>query len=124
MIDSPTVLVVDDDEAVTKTFERALIVGGYRVLTAQSAADALHQLDTCRPNVVILDVFMPLVNGLGLLYRIRSLDTHQHLPVLIVTGGSLSQETLAEIEALGATVRQKPIPASELLAVTRLLLTR
>jgi two-component system response regulator PrrA len=122
MVGRPTVLVVDDDEAVTKTFERTLIVGGFLVFTALNAQEALGHLDAHRPDAVILDVRMPLVNGLGLLYRMRTLEMFQHLPVLVVTGGSLSTETLTELAALNATVRYKPIPAYELLAETRRLL--
>jgi DNA-binding response OmpR family regulator len=119
LAESSTILVVDDDDVVMKTFERVLTVGGFHVVTAHSAREALAHLDAERPDAVILDVWMPLVNGLGFLYRLRALETHQHLPVLVVTGGSLTHEMLAELATLGATVRHKPIPATELLAATR-----
>jgi DNA-binding response OmpR family regulator len=119
---TPTVLVVDEHEAVTTTFERVLILGGFRILRARNALEALQSLDAHRPDAVILGVSGPIVNDLGLLYRLRGLDTHQHLPVLVVTDGSLRNEMLAELAALGATVRDKPLAAHELLVEMRRLL--
>jgi DNA-binding response OmpR family regulator len=119
-----TILVVDDDAAVTKTFERVLSDRGYRVLVARNAEQALRELDQTRPDAVIVDLRMPLVNGLGLLYRIRSREPHQkHLPVLVMTGdAALSDETLAELSTLGATVRYKPLRPTELLEAVRTLI--
>lgn len=118
-----TILVIDDDEAVVSTFERVLTFGGYRVLTAVSADEALRQLDESRPDALVLDVRMPRVNGLGLLYRIRARESYQRLPVLVVTGVPLSDEMLDELSALGGKIRYKPIGAAELLADIRLLLS-
>ena len=61
----PVVLIVDDDEVVAKTFERILTLTGFHVLTAGNAVEALGTLDGLRPDAVILDMGMPLVNGLG-----------------------------------------------------------
>jgi DNA-binding response OmpR family regulator len=118
-----TILVVDDDEVVVSTFERMLTVGGYRVLTALSSEEALRQLDESRPDALVLDVRMPRVNGLGLLYRIRAREPYHRLPVLIVTGIPLNDEMLDELAALGGKIRYKPIGAAELLADIRLLLS-
>jgi DNA-binding response OmpR family regulator len=119
----PVVLIVDDDHVVAKTFERVLTLTGFHVLTAGNAADALGTLDALRPDAVILDMGMPLVNGLGLLYRIRSLEAHQYLPAIVLTGQNpLPDETLNEFNLLGAHVRYKPIRASELIETVRELL--
>jgi DNA-binding response OmpR family regulator len=115
------VLIVDDNEAVTTTFERVLILGGFRVLRARNALEALQHLDAHRPDMVILGASMPIVPDLGLLYRLRALDTHQHVPVLVVTDGSLTNDMLDELVALGATVRDKSLPAHELLMEIRRL---
>jgi DNA-binding response OmpR family regulator len=98
-------------------------VGGFQVLRAQNALEALRHLDAHRPDAVILGVSTPIVNDLGLVYRLRGLDTHQHLPVLVVTDGSLTSDILAELAALGATVRDKPFPAHGFLSEIRRLLS-
>jgi len=118
-----TVLVVDDDEGVAKTFDRVLSSGGYRVLIALNAKEALRQLDLNRPDAIIMDLRIPLVDGFGLLYRIRSRDAQQHIPVLVVTGDTtLSEDMLKELSDLGGKIRYKPIAAADLLAETRLML--
>ena len=115
-----TILVVDDDEAVAKTFERILISGGYGVLIALNAKEALRQLDLNRPDAIIMDLRMPLVDGFGLLYRIRSRDAQQHIPVLVVTGDTtLSEDMLKELADLGGKIRYKPIGSEDLLTETR-----
>ena len=118
-----TILIVEDDEAVAKTFARVLGVRGYRVLVAQNSEEALRELDQSRPDAVIMDLRMPLVDGFGLLYRIRSREAQQHIPVLVVTGDTtLTGDMLKELSDLGAKVRYKPIEGAELLAETRAML--
>jgi DNA-binding response OmpR family regulator len=118
-----TILVVDDDEAVTKTFERMLSQHGYRALVALNADDALRILDQNRPDALIVDLRMPLIDGLGLLYRVRSREAQQHIPALVITGDTtLSQDLLDELASVGAKVLYKPIDATTLLAEMRTLL--
>jgi DNA-binding response OmpR family regulator len=121
----PMVLIVDDDPIVSKTFERVLVMGGFDVVMAHNATDALRMLDQNRPDAIIVDLLMPMVNGLGLLYRIRSLEAHQHLPAIVVTGlNPLPAETLAELATLDIAVRYKPIRGQDLLADARALTRR
>jgi len=118
-----TILIVEDDDAVAKTFARVLGTRGYRVLVAQNAEDALREVDQSRPDAVIMDLRMPLVDGFGLLYRIRSREAQQHIPVLVVTGDTtLSEDMLKELSDLGAKVRYKPIEGADLVAEARALL--
>jgi two-component system response regulator PrrA len=112
-----TILVVDDDEAVTKTFDRVLSHHGYRVLTALNAEDALRVVDQNRPDALIVDLRMPVVDGLGLLYRVRSREAQQYIPAVVITGDTaLSGDVLHELANLGAKVLYKPIEATVLLA--------
>jgi two-component system phosphate regulon response regulator PhoB len=121
--DAATILIVDDDPVVAALFQRTLLNGGFRVLVTTSAQDALTELDQRRPHAVILDLRMPFIDGLGLLYRIRSREAQQHLPVLVVTGDTtLGDDTRTELTTLGAKVLFKPIDGTQLLAETRALL--
>ena len=60
-----TILIVDDDEGVTQTFARMLRLEGYQVRTAISAETGLREAEQNRPDAIILDLRMPLVDGLG-----------------------------------------------------------
>ena len=66
-----TILVVDDDEAVRQSFARMLKLEGYRVRTAMNAERGLWEVAQSQPDAIILDLRMPLVDGLGFLRRLR-----------------------------------------------------
>ena len=68
------ILIVDDDEGVTQTFARMLRLEGYQVRTAINAEKGLQEAERSRPDAIILDLRMPLVDGLGFLRRLRASD--------------------------------------------------
>ena len=80
------ILIVDDDEGVTQTFARMLRLEGYQVRTAVSAENGLREAEESHPDAIILDLRMPLVDGLGFLRRLRAHDDQRDTPVAIVTG--------------------------------------
>src|SRR4029453_11007458 len=81
-----TILIVDDDPSVTETFERMLRLEGDHVLTALSAETGLSQAERTHPHAIILDLRMPLVDGLQFLRMLRSKEPLSKMPVAIVTG--------------------------------------
>lgn len=117
------ILIVDDDEGVAETFARMLKLEGYRVRTAMDAESGLREVARLRPDAIILDFRMPLVDGLGFLRRLRLRDEPYRIPVAIVTGDYFMDDTIcAELKALGATVRSKPLWLEDLMVLTRGLL--
>ena len=66
------ILIVDDDESVTQTFASMLRLEGYQVRTAITAENGLRVAEESRPDAIILDLRMPLVDGLGFLRRLRA----------------------------------------------------
>ena len=106
---APTILVVDDDETVTETFATALHREGFNVRTAANAETGLREAAAHRADAIILDLRMPLINGLGFLYRLRTSDEHRRTPVAIVTGAVVDDSTQAELTELGAELRFKPL---------------
>lgn len=119
---SATILVIDDNVDLADVFARALTRAGYEVLVAHSAEVALREAQNHHPDAIILDFQMPLVNGVGFLYRLREHDAMHHTPVLVVTGASLNNEVRMALHDLDARVRFKPIGIAELVAETRSLL--
>src|ERR1041384_7909789 len=108
--DVATILIVDDDEGVTQTFARMLKLEGYHVKTAFNAETGLRVTNETLPNAIILDLRMPLVDGLGFLRRLRSFDEHRSVPVAIVTGDYFLEDAVArELRELGAELRFKPL---------------
>jgi len=80
----PIILVVDDEEEVCKLFHRILKDEGYTVLTANSGKEALDLVDKKGPDLVILDLKLPDINGIKVLRRLQRMN--KNMEVIIVTG--------------------------------------
>jgi DNA-binding response OmpR family regulator len=120
---SASILVVDDDEGVRETFAHMLRLEGYDVRTAPNAEAGLRTVETGRTDAIIVDLRMPLINGLGFLYRLRAQHAHQDVPVAIVTGDYCIKDTLAaELKELGARLLFKPLWVEDIVDLTRTLL--
>ena len=116
-------LVVDDDEGVRQTFSRLLQLEGHHVRTAPSAADGLREVDIDLPDAIILDLRMPLMDGLGFVTRLRKKEPGLYPPVVIVTGDYFVDEALTnELRTMGVEVRYKPLWLEDLVDLTRTLL--
>ncbi len=119
MGESSTIMVVDDEPAVLKLLNRTLTAEGYRVIEADNGASALIQLEEQRPDLVILDIMMPGLNGFQVLNRIRQ---RSFVPVIMLTGKE-GAATLQDAFSLGADdYVQKPFRPLELLARIRVKL--
>ena len=117
-----TILIVDDDEGVTQTFARMLKLEGFQVRTAINAESGLKVANESQPNAIILDLRMPLVDGLGFLRRLRSQDDQRSTPVAIVTGDYFLEDSVAnELRELGAELRFKPLWLEDLIALAKTL---
>lgn len=120
------VLVVDDEAGVRRSIERVLSVAGYHVTAVADGARALQKLEADVFDLLIIDVYMPDMDGLGLMRELRSRgDT---TPILAVSGGgdsphALNPEGALEVaQAFGAGILPKPFTVDDLMgAVTELL---
>ena len=110
-----TVLVVDDDVSLARLVGLALVRAGYVVHIAHTAEDGLRLAQSQQPAAIIVDLRMPFINGTGFLYRLRASPQHRDTPVMVVTGESASDEMRADMAALRAVLRFKPLGMSELI---------
>ncbi len=107
------ILVVDDDAHILSAFQQLLTGQGYQVSTAQHGQEALAQLGRQPPDLVIMDVCMPGLDGLETLERIKKID--RRLPVIIITGHG-TMDTAVRATKLGAVdYHLKPLNPQELL---------
>jgi len=117
------ILIVDDDDGVTQTFARMLRLEGYQVRTAASAEKGLVDAEENHPDAIILDLRMPVVDGLGFLRRLRAHDDQRTTPVAIVTGDYFLDESVSnELQELGAELRFKPLWLEDLVGLAHSLL--
>jgi two-component system OmpR family response regulator len=120
-----TILIVDDDDGVTQTFARMLRLEGFKVRTAATAETGLRAAEECRPDAIILDLRMPLVDGLGFLRRLREREQERAhtTPVAIVTGDYFLDDSVSnELRELGAELRFKPLWLEDLVGLARNLI--
>lgn len=123
MPENKTVLIVDDQPEVLRLYARGLEVSGYRVLTADTVEAGMQLIDTESIDAVLVDLKMPFVNGMGMLYRLRK--THPRMPVAIVTGmQNLDKDSLQEITMLEASVHYKPLSIAQMQRLVDDLVTR
>ncbi|MCP3993455.1 MAG: response regulator transcription factor [bacterium] len=124
MPDQPSqrVLVVEDDGAVRRAVERALSFEGYDVVTARDGAEALAIVLNDNIEAIVLDVMMPIIDGLEACKRIRARgDT---TPILILTARTEVTDRVAGLDAGADDYLMKPFALEELLARLRALLRR
>jgi DNA-binding response OmpR family regulator len=122
VVQGARILVIDDNVTLANAFGKALDLAGYRVSIAYDAATALEDIARQRPDAVVLDLQMPLINGAGFLYRFRSNAALADIPVLVVTGQLVTDELQAELRDLKAPVMRKPVGIAELVTAIRRLL--
>lgn len=121
---SRSILIVDDDSAVAETFSRMLRLEGYEVVTALDPEEGLQLAGSLRPSAIILDMRMPIINGLQFLRKVRATPALADVPVAIVTGDYfMGEPVINELKALGAAVRFKPLWLEDLVALARGLVT-
>ena len=117
-----TILIVDDDPSVADTFSRMLKLEGFLVATALSAEAGLALATSLRPDAIILDMRMPITNGLQFLRLVRATPHLIDVPVAIVTGDYFLADSIQlELNALGASVRFKPMWLEDLIALAKAL---
>jgi two-component system response regulator MprA len=115
------VLVVDDDEKITSFLRRALAYEGYRVDVATGGVAALTQALQAPPDLVVLDVMMPGLDGLEVCRRLRA---GGDVPVLLLTARDEVIDRVQGLDAGADDYLAKPFALDELLARLRALLRR
>lgn len=116
------ILVVDDDQAVRESLRRSLSFNSYDVELAGDGVEAIDQIDSNRPDAIILDVMMPRRDGLEVCRILRSRG--DDIPVLMLTARDAVSERVAGLDAGADDYLQKPFALEELLARLRALLRR
>ncbi len=116
------ILVAEDDRAAREALVRALQLEGYTVVAASNGAEALEAVRQARPDVLLLDVSMPLVDGLTVCRVLRAED--DRLPVLMLTARTETSDRVAGLDAGADDYMPKPYDLDELLARVRALLRR
>ena len=121
MSDKPTAVVIDDEGQIRKLLRVVLEENGYRVIEAESGKSGLAEVATRRPDVVLLDLGLPDMDGVVALKRLREWT---HAPVLILSVRESAEQKVAALDAGADDYVTKPFDAAELLARLRAIQRR
>ena len=118
----PRILVVDDNPTNVKILNSRLAAEGYEVVSASDGEEALAAARTRTPDLILLDLMMPKVDGLEVCRRLKSDPTFGFTPIIMVTAMSDSKDTVAGLEAGGDEYLTKPVDHAALMARVRSML--
>ncbi len=115
------ILVAEDESALLDFVSRNLKARGFQVLEAHNGIEALHLWERERPDLLILDVMMPRLDGLDVCRRVREVDT---VPIIILTALDAESDKVAALDTGADDYLTKPFGVDELLARVRAVLRR
>ena len=118
---SPRVLVVEDDEAIAQVLQRSLRLEGYDVKIASDGIEALEEAHAFLPDLVVLDLGLPRLDGIEVAKRLRQTDD---VPILVLTARDAVEARVEGLDSGADDYLVKPFERQELLARLRALLRR
>jgi two-component system NtrC family sensor kinase len=117
------ILLIDDDTSLLVTLSDFLMFEGYDVITADSGEEGLRSLESTTPDLIVLDMSMPGMGGIGFLRKISNLQGKPDYPVLVLTARANMAEFFADVDVDGFVA--KPCdPGDLLMEISRILFLR
>jgi two-component system OmpR family response regulator len=116
MADSKRILVCDDDPLLVDLLDYRLSSRGYEVAIARDGGEALARLQEARPDAIVLDAMMPVMDGYEVLRRIREEEALSDIPVLMLTARKQERDIVSALELGANDYLVKPFIPEELVA--------
>jgi len=116
---APLVMVVDDSLTVRRVTQRLLERSGYEVMLAKDGVDALRQLQDVRPDVMLVDIEMPRMDGFDLTRHVRGTELTRSIPIVMITSRTADKHRRMAMELGVNAYLGKPYQDDELLALIR-----
>ena len=120
--DKPLILVAEDAGIQIRLTQICLEKADYEVVAARNGVEALRQVAEAKPDLIIMDVDMPEMNGFQALDRLRSEPETRHIPVLMLTAHAKDAELFAQWATDADTFMTKPFSPPELVATVGAML--
>ncbi|NLE64988.1 MAG: response regulator [Elusimicrobia bacterium] len=115
------ILIVDDDPVVVRLVQEVLTNEGHEVATASDGLDAMVRVQKDLPDLIVLDVMMPELNGFDVCHKIKFNDQTKHVPILLLT--SRDQDLDPRLgKVMGIDYLHKPCSARDLVVRVKALL--
>jgi len=110
------ILIVDDSQLDIELLDHLLRANGYRTVAVQTAAKALELIQSNPPDLILLDIVMPLMDGISVCKQLKKQETTQNIPVIFITALSDIQHKIKAFKAGGVDYIVKPFLQEEVLA--------
>jgi len=102
------ILVVDDEEDIVKTIKISLEIEGYEVIEALDGNEALDKARSENPDLIILDIMLPIIDGYEVARKLKYDDKYKHIPILMLTALTQKREQEMGLEAGADFYMTKP----------------
>jgi Flp pilus assembly CpaE family ATPase len=118
------ILLVDDDPVLLKTLGLAFHRAGYEVVVALDGPEALRKVEERPPDIIILDIMLPGMDGFEVCQRLRQLPVAEHIPIIMLSALGRVEDKLAGFSAGADDYLVKPVAPQEMLTRVQILLAR
>lgn len=118
------VLLADDSPQALRLAEQILTGAGFEVVSVTDGATAIRRLDDVKPDLLVVDVYLPTRNGFEIARYLRSQEQHRHLPVIFAAGPTDEFNEQDATNAGADTILRKPFEASALLSAVQELVEK
>ncbi len=117
-----TIVIVEDEKDTAEMFAEMIRLNGFQVITAYSGAQAISQIASNKPDLVVMDLMIPDVPGLDVIQQMQRDPSLKRIPVIIVSARSMLADLRAGLSAGAVNYLTKPVAYAELIAaITRAL---
>lgn len=97
----PKILLVEDDETLSKMYQKKLELEGFEIEVAFSGTEGIEKATTTSPDLILLDIMLPGVDGFGVIREIQKVEKAKHIPIIILTNLGTSDVFIDEAKILG-----------------------
>lgn len=116
------VLLVDDDKQILSSLRVYLELENYEVYTASNGLEAIKQIKECKPEIVVLDIMMPEMDGFEVLEKMKAEKEYRDIPVIMLTAKSQDIDVLKGYRMGASSYMTKPFNLNELVENIELIL--
>ena len=113
------ILVVDDEPDVVSVIQHKLVDEGFEVLCAYDGISALDMVETEKPDLILLDIMMPMMSGYEVCEQIKANPVTQNIPVICFTSAHAAKARIQSMRVGAVTMLEKPFLPAELVAQVR-----
>jgi len=119
-----TILIVDDEADIVSVLQKRLVDTGYEVMVASDGQEALENINQKKPDLILLDIMMPRLDGMGLKQKLNEREELSDIPIIFLTAKTTSEGKLQGLRLMVDDYITKPFEPEELLARIENTLTK